>query len=130
VLAKYTMLLFPACVGLYLLADRSRRVELWRPGFWVLCGLTALGCVRPYRTSSPARSRSWPATGSSRGWPPRSRSGRGGGPTRARRSCGGSRCPCGWCSCWPGRGRGVRRTGRRPPTSAASVWPSPGSPGR
>ncbi len=45
VLAKYTMLLFPACVGLYLLADRARRAELRRPGFWLMCGLTAAGCV-------------------------------------------------------------------------------------
>jgi hypothetical protein len=43
VLAKYTMLLFPVCVGLYLLAGRRRRGLLLRPGYWVLCGLTALG---------------------------------------------------------------------------------------
>ncbi|HET6573227.1 MAG TPA: glycosyltransferase family 39 protein [Fimbriiglobus sp.] len=45
VLAKYTMLLFPVCVGLYLLTDRRRRGLLARPGYWVLCGLTALGLV-------------------------------------------------------------------------------------
>lgn len=45
VLTKYTMLLFPGCVGLYLLADRSRRGEFSRPGFWALCGLTAAGLV-------------------------------------------------------------------------------------
>jgi hypothetical protein len=43
VLAKYTMLLFPVCVGLYLLTDRRRRGVLRRSGYWVLCGLTALG---------------------------------------------------------------------------------------
>ncbi|HVK17836.1 MAG TPA: glycosyltransferase family 39 protein [Fimbriiglobus sp.] len=45
VLAKYTMLLFPVCVGLYLLTDHRRRGLLLRPGYWVLCGLTALGLV-------------------------------------------------------------------------------------
>lgn len=42
-LAKYTMLLFPVCVGLYLLADRGRRVEFRRPGFWMFLGLAAAG---------------------------------------------------------------------------------------
>lgn len=41
VTAKYTMLAFPASVGLYLLLDPSRRRELRRPGFWSL----ALGCL-------------------------------------------------------------------------------------
>ena len=41
VAAKYTMLAFPASVGLYLLIDSRRRGELLRPGFWML----ALGCA-------------------------------------------------------------------------------------
>jgi hypothetical protein len=45
VMAKYTMLLFPVCVGLYLLTDRRRRGLLLRPGYWVLSGLTAAGLL-------------------------------------------------------------------------------------
>ncbi len=45
VLAKYTMLVFPVCVGLYLLTDPRRRGELYRPGFWILSGLTAAGLL-------------------------------------------------------------------------------------
>lgn len=45
VLAKYTMLLFPVCVGLYLLTDRRRRGDILRPGYWVLCGVTATGLL-------------------------------------------------------------------------------------
>ncbi|MDR3638969.1 MAG: glycosyltransferase family 39 protein [Isosphaeraceae bacterium] len=40
VMAKYTMLAFPASVGLFLLLGRARRRQLLRPGFWFL----ALGC--------------------------------------------------------------------------------------
>lgn len=39
--AKYTMLAFPASIGLFLLASRAHRGRLLRPGFWLL----ALGCV-------------------------------------------------------------------------------------
>jgi hypothetical protein len=45
VLAKYTMLLFPVCVGLYLLTDRKRRGLLFSPGVWALPGLTAAGLI-------------------------------------------------------------------------------------
>jgi 4-amino-4-deoxy-L-arabinose transferase-like glycosyltransferase len=45
ILAKYTMLLFPVCVGLYLLTSPDRRHELRRGGFWLMCGLAALGLV-------------------------------------------------------------------------------------
>jgi hypothetical protein len=45
VLAKYTMLLFPVCVALYLATNQRRRGELTRPGFWILCGLTGLGLL-------------------------------------------------------------------------------------
>jgi len=41
VMAKYTMLAFPASVGLFLLTSRTRRRQLVRPGFWLM----ALGCV-------------------------------------------------------------------------------------
>ncbi len=41
IMAKYTMLAFPASVGLYLLIDRSQRRWLIQPGFWLL----ALGCA-------------------------------------------------------------------------------------
>ncbi|HEY2157611.1 MAG TPA: glycosyltransferase family 39 protein [Isosphaeraceae bacterium] len=43
VLAKYTMLAFPASVGFFLLACPEHRRELIRPGFWLMCGLCALG---------------------------------------------------------------------------------------
>ncbi len=36
VLAKYSMLAFPASVGLYLLLDRKRRRQLIQPGFWLM----------------------------------------------------------------------------------------------
>ena len=45
VLAKYTMLMFPACVGLYLLVSPSVRSHLFRPGFWAFCGVSALGML-------------------------------------------------------------------------------------
>ena len=45
VLAKYTMLMFPACVGLYLLVTPSVRPQLLRPGFWVFCTVSALGML-------------------------------------------------------------------------------------
>jgi hypothetical protein len=45
VLAKYTMLLFPACVAAYLWAVPGRRTEFRKPGFWLLGGLTAAGLL-------------------------------------------------------------------------------------
>jgi hypothetical protein len=45
VLAKYTMLAFPASVGFFLLVCPPHRRELIRPGFWVMCGLCTLGMV-------------------------------------------------------------------------------------
>lgn len=44
-LAKYTMLLFPVGLGLFLLADSARRVQLRRPGFWVMLAIMALGAL-------------------------------------------------------------------------------------
>lgn len=43
VLAKFTMLLFPAAVVGFLFA--SRRGEFRRPGVWLMLGLTATGCL-------------------------------------------------------------------------------------
>jgi hypothetical protein len=40
---KYTMLAFPASVGLYLVLERSRRRQLLRPGFWMLALGSAAG---------------------------------------------------------------------------------------
>ena len=45
VLAKYTMLAFPASVGFFLLVSPSHRRQLLRPGFWLMCGLCGLGMV-------------------------------------------------------------------------------------
>jgi 4-amino-4-deoxy-L-arabinose transferase-like glycosyltransferase len=45
VAAKYTMLAFPASVGLFLLLDSSRRRYLLRPGFWLMSALCVLGAV-------------------------------------------------------------------------------------
>jgi 4-amino-4-deoxy-L-arabinose transferase-like glycosyltransferase len=45
VLAKYTMLAFPASVGLFLLLSREHRKQLLRPGFWTMCVLCGLGMV-------------------------------------------------------------------------------------
>ncbi len=45
VLAKYTMLAFPASVGFFLLVCPEHRRELLRPGFWLMCGLCVLGMV-------------------------------------------------------------------------------------
>jgi hypothetical protein len=41
VMAKYTMLAFPASVGLFLLVARADRRQLVRPGFWLM----AVGCL-------------------------------------------------------------------------------------
>ena len=41
VMAKYTMLAFPASIGLFLLARREHHRHLLRPGFWVM----SLGCA-------------------------------------------------------------------------------------
>jgi hypothetical protein len=45
VLAKYTMLAFPASIGMYLLLAPSHRKHLLRPGFWAMSGLCMLGMV-------------------------------------------------------------------------------------
>jgi 4-amino-4-deoxy-L-arabinose transferase-like glycosyltransferase len=45
VLAKYTMLALPGCVGLFLLADRDRRHLLRGCGFWAMAGVGLLGLV-------------------------------------------------------------------------------------
>lgn len=45
VLAKYTMLAFPASVGVYLLMSRDHRRELIRPGFWLMGAICGLGMV-------------------------------------------------------------------------------------
>ena len=45
VLGKYTMLGFPGCVGLFLLANPSFRSHLWKPGFWIFAALTACGML-------------------------------------------------------------------------------------
>jgi hypothetical protein len=43
VLAKYTMLAFPASVGLYLMLDPNHRKLLFRPGFWALAASCLIG---------------------------------------------------------------------------------------
>jgi hypothetical protein len=45
ILAKYTMVLFLPSVGLFLLTSRERRVQLIRPGFWIMTGVAALCCL-------------------------------------------------------------------------------------
>ncbi len=40
VLAKYSFLAFPASVGLFLLLNASQRVQLRRPGFWLMAMIT------------------------------------------------------------------------------------------
>lgn len=45
VLAKYTMLAFPASVGFYLLVSPAHRRQLVRPGYWIMGGLCGLGMV-------------------------------------------------------------------------------------
>jgi 4-amino-4-deoxy-L-arabinose transferase-like glycosyltransferase len=45
VLAKHTMVLFVPCLALFLLATPTLRPLLWRPGFWMLTGIGALGGV-------------------------------------------------------------------------------------
>ncbi len=42
-LAKYTMLLFPLGVALYLLADSARRTQFRRSGFWSMLAVAGLG---------------------------------------------------------------------------------------
>jgi hypothetical protein len=46
ILAKYTMVLFLPSLGLFLLTSSEHRRMLARPGFWVLCGVSA-GCCLP-----------------------------------------------------------------------------------
>jgi 4-amino-4-deoxy-L-arabinose transferase-like glycosyltransferase len=45
VLAKHTMVLFVPCLALFLLTAPALRSLLWRPGFWILTGIGALGGV-------------------------------------------------------------------------------------
>ncbi|MCZ2343708.1 MAG: glycosyltransferase family 39 protein [Bacteroidales bacterium] len=45
VMAKYTMLLFPACIGLYLLVTPGMRHHLFRAGFWAFCVISSLGML-------------------------------------------------------------------------------------
>ncbi len=45
VLAKYSMLAFPASVGLFLLLSAQHRIELRRPGYWLMAILTVSGLV-------------------------------------------------------------------------------------
>jgi hypothetical protein len=45
ILAKYNMLLWVPSVGLFLLTSRTHRPLLYRPGFWILSGMAALGCL-------------------------------------------------------------------------------------
>ncbi len=41
--AKYTMLALPASIGLFLLLNPRKRVQLVRPGFWLMSALCGLG---------------------------------------------------------------------------------------
>jgi hypothetical protein len=43
VLAKYTMIALPASVGLFLLAQRTYRRQIFRPGFWLMSLTCVLG---------------------------------------------------------------------------------------
>jgi hypothetical protein len=45
IMAKYTMVLFLPSVGLFLLTSREHRVQLIRPGFWIMTGVAALCCL-------------------------------------------------------------------------------------
>jgi hypothetical protein len=45
ILAKYTMVLFPLSLGLFLLATPEYRRLLWRPGFWIMAGIAAFCCL-------------------------------------------------------------------------------------
>jgi 4-amino-4-deoxy-L-arabinose transferase-like glycosyltransferase len=45
ILAKYTMVLFPLSLGLFLLATPAYRPFLRRPGFWIMAGISALCCL-------------------------------------------------------------------------------------
>jgi hypothetical protein len=47
VLAKYTMLAFPAAVGLFLSLSAPHRRQLTRPWFWVMCLLTVVLGLAP-----------------------------------------------------------------------------------
>ena len=53
--------LFPACVGLFLLTDRTRRGEFRRPGFWVMAALTAAGAAPDHGLERGARLGELPA---------------------------------------------------------------------
>jgi 4-amino-4-deoxy-L-arabinose transferase-like glycosyltransferase len=44
-LAKYTMILWPASLGLFLLFTPEHRAQLFRRGFWILLAVSALGGV-------------------------------------------------------------------------------------
>jgi 4-amino-4-deoxy-L-arabinose transferase-like glycosyltransferase len=45
ILAKYTMVVWLPSLGLFLLTSSAHRGLLLRPGFWVACGVAALGCL-------------------------------------------------------------------------------------
>jgi hypothetical protein len=45
ILAKYTMVLWPASFGLFLLATSGYRRALLRPGFWIMTAVAAACCV-------------------------------------------------------------------------------------
>jgi len=45
ILAKYTMVLFPISLGIFLLATPDYRSLLLRPGFWIMTAIGALGCL-------------------------------------------------------------------------------------
>ncbi len=47
VLAKYTMMAFPACIGLFLLLSPPHRHQLRKPGYWVMSSLCAVLGLAP-----------------------------------------------------------------------------------
>jgi len=47
VLAKYTMLAFPACIGLFLLLSTPHRHQLRKPGYWLMSSLCVVLGLAP-----------------------------------------------------------------------------------
>ncbi len=47
VLAKYSFLAFPSSVGLFLLLTKRHRYQLWKPGFWLMSAVSAVGGLTP-----------------------------------------------------------------------------------
>ncbi len=45
ILAKYTMVLFVPCLGLFLLLNPAQRPLLWSPRFWLMCLVVGLCCL-------------------------------------------------------------------------------------